>query len=114
MNAEGAHILGLVGVAVAVLAIVIYFVVIFRRPNVTRLLNGSGLFLTGLALSQAPFLLHPIPANRMNATFAVVLLIMAVAAQGLAALRHRKAWDGTERRIPEPWDRTTERRKGDA
>lgn len=113
MSPQVLQVLGWLGVAAALLAVVTYFVVIFRKPNATRLLNGSGLFLSGLAVSQAPFLLSPGVESRMNAVFAVVLLILAVCAQSFAALRNRRAWDGVERRIPEPWDQSTERRKGE-
>ena len=83
----------------AAAAIVIYVLVLLRRPEWVRLFNGSGLLLTGLALFQAPSFLHDADGTEStNAAAAVVLLILAVIAQAAAALRNRKAWDGTERR----------------
>ena len=90
--------LGWLGVAVAVFAIVLYFVVLVQRPGWPRLLNGSGLFFTGLALTQAPFLLRSVPETSMNAVFAVGFLILAALGQSVAALRNRKSWDGVDRR----------------
>ena len=81
-------------------ALVIYFVVLMRRPQWIRLLNGSGLFFTGVALSQIALLLPRAAAQGALFTIAitVALLVAAVAVQSYAALRNRRAWDGTERR----------------
>ena len=81
-------------------ALVVYFVVLLRRPQWIRLLNGSGLFFTGLALSQIALLLPRAAAQGalFNIAVTVALLIAAVAVQSYAALRNRRAWDGVERR----------------
>gem|GEM_PF-1285119 len=111
MNDAAAQALGWLGVAFAVAAVIVYFVVLLQRPGWPRLLNGSGLFFSGLALSQAPFLLNPGEDRALNAACAVTFLILAVIAQATAALRNRKSWDGQDRRIPEPWDQTMDRRR---
>ncbi len=110
MSDDAATLLGWLGVVFAVFAVVVYFIVLVQRPGWPRLLNGSGLFFSGLALSQAPFLLRETGGSSLNAGFAVGFLILAVLGQAIAALRNRKSWDGRDRRIPEPWDQTTERR----
>ena len=109
-----ASALGWLAVAFAVFAMVVYFVVLVQRPGWPRLLNGSGLFFSGLALSQAPFLLREDGGLSLNAAFVVIFLILAVLGQAIAALRNRKSWDGQDRRLPEPWDQTVERRGGGA
>ncbi len=86
----------------AVLAVVVYFYVIARRPQWIRLLNGSGLFFTGVALGLIAALL-PRAAGlhaQLTITVTVALLIAAVLVQSWAALRNRKAWDGVDRRRP--------------
>jgi NADH:ubiquinone oxidoreductase subunit K len=84
----------------ALLAVVVYFYVIARRPQWIRLLNGSSLFFTGVALSLIAAILPQ--AARQGALFTiaatVALLIAAVLVQSWAALRNRKAWDGVDRR----------------
>lgn len=90
--------LGWIGLAAGVVAMVLYIVVLLQRPGVTRLLNGSGLFFTGLALTQAPFILRPEPASATNTAWAVLFMSLAAALQSLAAIRNRRAWDGVERR----------------
>ena len=90
--------LGWIGLAAGVLAIVLYVVVLIQKPSTTRLLNGSGLFFTGLALTQAPFVVHPQPAAADNAGWAVLFMSLAAVLQALAAIRNRRAWDGVERR----------------
>ena len=81
-------------------AIVVYFYVLARRPRWVRLVNGSGLFFTGAALSQVAVLLPRAPAQGGLFTIAVTvaLLIAAVVAQSWGAMRNRRAWDGVERR----------------
>lgn len=98
MSESTLQTLGWLGVATAAFAIVVYFVVLVQRPGWPRLLNGSGLFFTGLALTQAPFVLRPAPAVSLNAAFAVAFLVLAVLGQSVAALRNRKSWDGVDRR----------------
>ena len=80
-------------------AVVAYFIVLARRPEWVRVLNGSGLLFVGVALFQTPFLLQQArgPAA-VNVGIVVVLLLLAAGAQALAALRNRRAWDGRERR----------------
>ena len=80
-------------------AVVAYFVVLARRPEWVRVLNGSGLLFVGVALFQTPFLMQQAKgAGVVNVDIIVVLLILAAIAQGFAALRNRRAWDGRERR----------------
>lgn len=110
MNDGLLTLLGWLGVALAAAAVIVYFIVLFQRPGWPRLLNGSGLFFAGMALSQAPFILRNTPDVRWNIVWAVVFLILSVIAQSVAALRNRKSWDGRDRRIPEPWDQSVERR----
>lgn len=84
----------------ALAAIGVYFYVLARRPQWVRLLNGSGLFFTGLALTQVAVLLPGAAARGALFTIAVTvaLLIAAVLAQSWSALQNRRAWDGVERR----------------
>jgi ABC-type cobalamin transport system permease subunit len=81
-------------------AVVVYFVVLAMRPRLVRLLNGSGLFFTGLGLIQASFWMRGAApgAAWLNAELAIVALCIAVAAQSVSVLRNRKAWDGVDRR----------------
>jgi hypothetical protein len=92
--------LGWAALAFGAAAVLIYFAVLAMRPRVVRLLNGSGLFFTGLALVQASIWVHdaaPGPAW-FNAELAVAALCLAAVAQSASALRNRKAWDGVDRR----------------
>jgi hypothetical protein len=83
----------------------VYIAVALRRPDVVRLLNGSGLLLTSLALLQSRILVEAsVGAAAFAVQASVVLLILAAAAQSTAALRNRRAWDGAERRQPKAWD----------
>ena len=80
-------------------AVVAYFIVLARRPEWVRVLNGSGLLFVGVALFQTPFLLQQARGPAIvNVEIIVVLLVLAAIAQGFAALRNRRAWDGRERR----------------
>jgi hypothetical protein len=83
-------------------AVVVYFIVLAMRPRLVRLLNGSGLFFTGLSLIQASFWVRGAApgAAWMNAEFAIAALCIAVVAQSLSVLRNRRAWDGVDRRLP--------------
>jgi hypothetical protein len=85
---------------VALGALVVYFYVLARRPQWVRLVNGSGLFFTGLALAQVAHLLPGAAAQGALFTTAVTaaLLIAAVLAQSWSALQNRRAWDGVDRR----------------
>ncbi len=84
----------------AIGALGVYFYVVAKRPQWIRLLNGSGLFFTGVALSLiAAMLPRAAEVGALNTiAVTVALLIAAVAVQSWAALRNRKAWDGVERR----------------
>jgi hypothetical protein len=83
-----------------VAAIIVYVVVLAMRPRIVRMLNGSGLFLTGLGLMQVAVVVRSAPAypTWFNANSAVWLLSVAVIAQCAAVLRNRRAWDGLDRR----------------
>ena len=86
------------GVVAGLAALAVYLVVIVRHPHWVRMLNGSGLLLTGLALLPSPGLLVHVQAPAaFEAQAMVMLLIMAVVAQSAAALRNPPAWDGVER-----------------
>jgi hypothetical protein len=86
--------------AASVLAIVVYFYVIARRPQWVRLLNGSSLFFTGVALSLNAVILPRAAAGGVLGLTAAAtgLLIVSVLVQAFAVLRNRRAWDGVERR----------------
>ena len=92
--------LGWAALAFGAAALVVYFVVLAMRPRVVRLLNGSGLFFTGLGLIQASIWVRDaaLGAAWFNAELAVAALCLAVVAQSASALRNRKAWDGVDRR----------------
>jgi hypothetical protein len=91
--------LGWIGLAVALTGVVVYVLVLLRRPHLVRILNGSGLLFSSLALSQAPIVLsHADGSDLFELEAMMILLIAAVVAQITAALRNRKAWDGVERR----------------
>jgi hypothetical protein len=96
----------------ALAAVAVYVLVWVRRPNVIRLLNNSGLFFTGMGLVFIPLFMDRdsggTSADRY-ATFSVVFLLLALAAQVLAALRERRAWDGLDRRERRQWDGTDRR-----
>jgi hypothetical protein len=83
-------------------AIVVYFVALALRPRVVRVLNGSGLFFTGLGLIQAAVWLRDTPTSVawFNRDIAIVAFCLAVVIQSVSVLRNRKAWDGTDRRSP--------------
>ena len=91
--------LGWAGLTVGLAGVIAYFVVLLRRPHWVRILNGSGLLLTGMALFQAPVLARlAIGANAFGLQAMLLLLIAAVLMQAAAALRNRRAWDGVDRR----------------
>jgi hypothetical protein len=91
--------LGWMGLATGLVGVVAYFALLLRRPHWVRILNGSGLLLTGMALFQAPVLARlAVGAYAFGLQATLLLLIAAVLVQSLAALRNRRAWDGTERR----------------
>ncbi|WP_174301241.1 hypothetical protein [Caulobacter sp. S45] len=105
--AFNASALGWTGLAVGLAGLAAYVVVILRQPEVVRMLNGSGLMLTSLALTQScPMIGSVEGSTAFPVQAAVVLLIMAVVAQAAAGLRNRRAWDGVERRRPDigVWD----------
>ena len=91
--------LGIAAVVGGFAALAIYFLVIARHPQWVRVFNGSGLLLTGFALLASPSVVsHAQGPATFDAQAMVVLLILAAVAQGFAALRNRRAWDGVERR----------------
>jgi hypothetical protein len=92
------------GLAFGAGAIVIYCVVLAMRPQIVRMLNGSGLFFSGLGLIQLAVwarYVGPSPAW-FNAEVATVALSLAVIAQSVSVLRNRRAWDGVDRRDSTP------------
>ena len=83
-----------------VAAMLLYCAVLATRPRVVRMVNGSGLFFTGLGLIQAGVWVRdaaPGPAW-FNAELAIAALLLAAVAQSVSALRNRRAWDGVDRR----------------
>jgi hypothetical protein len=88
-------------------AVVVYFAVLAMRPGVVRILNGSGLFFTGLGLIQASIWVRDATPGRawINAELAIGALCLAVVVQSLSVLRNRKAWDGVDRRAREAGER---------
>ena len=80
--------------------IVVYFVALAMRPRMVRVLNGSGLFFSGLGLIQAAVWFRDTPPSVawFNRDIAISTFCLAVAIQCYAVLRNRAAWDGTERR----------------
>jgi hypothetical protein len=102
---SGTAALGWAGVGTGLAGVVVYFAVALRRPDLLRLLNGSGLLLASLALLQARALATVAAGPAAFAVHAALaLLILSVAAQAIAAMRNRRAWDGGERRRPAVWD----------
>jgi hypothetical protein len=95
-------LLGWAALAFGLGAVVVYFAVLAMRPGVVRMLNGSGLFFTGLGLIQAGVWVRDaqLRAAWLNAELAVAALCIAVVVQSLSVLRNRKAWDGVDRRLP--------------
>ena len=91
-----------IGVSGGFFAIAAYFVALAIRPKWVRVLNGSALFFTGLALMQLGMLIRnePLGPGWFNANAAVFGLLLAVAVQAYAVLRNRRAWDGVDRRAP--------------
>ena len=94
--------LGWAALAFGAAALVVYFVVLAMRPRLVRLLNGSGLFFTGLGLIQASIWVRDAQPRTawLNAELAVAALCIAVVVQSFSVLRNRKAWDGVDRRTP--------------
>jgi hypothetical protein len=83
----------------AAVALVAYFAALAARPSAIRMLNGSGLFFTGVALLATSGLVGAVEAaGRVAANFAVLFLVLAAVLQALAALRNRRSWDGLDRR----------------
>ena len=99
--------LGWAGLAAGLAGLGAYVLVVLRQPELVRMLNGSGLMLTSLALTQARAMIGAAEGpTAFPVQASVALLILAVLAQAAAALRNRRAWDGTERRRPDVgmWD----------
>jgi hypothetical protein len=94
------ELLGWAALAFGLGGVAIYFVVLAMRPRVVRILNGSGLFFTGLGLIQASIWVRDSQPKIawVNAELAVAMLCIAVMVQGVSVVRNRKAWDGVERR----------------
>ena len=83
----------------AALALVAYFAALATRPSAVRMLNGSGLFLTGMGLLAASGEVGAVALpGRASASWMVLFLLAAAAVQAAAALRNRRAWDGADRR----------------
>jgi hypothetical protein len=83
----------------AAAALLFYFFVWARRPSVIRLLNNSGLLLTGLGLGLLPLaLIGRDPGDDHYALLTVAFLWLSLLAQSIAAFRERPAWDGVDRR----------------
>ena len=80
--------------------VVVYFGALAMRPRWVRVLNGSGLFFTGLGLMQLAVLVRSasLGGGWINANVAVIALALAVAVQSYAILRNRRIWDGVDRR----------------
>jgi uncharacterized membrane protein SirB2 len=99
-----AHTLYWVGVCGGFFAVAAYFAALAMRPQWVRVLNGSALFFTGIALMQTAILIRtqPLGPGWFNANVAVLALLLAIAVQSYAVLRNRRAWDGVERRAPSP------------
>lgn len=88
------------GIVIGFGAVVAYFVALGLRPRWVRVVNGAGLFFTGLGLMQVAIFIHEtdLGAGWFNANVAVAALILAALIQSYAALRHRRSWDGVDRR----------------
>ena len=81
------------GLASALVAVVVYFVQIAMRPQWVRLISGAGLFLTGVGVAQAALLLRalgPQSPQAVGGAIGVAALIAAVYFQAAAALRGRR------------------------
>ena len=99
----------------AAFALIVYFAIILRRPQWIRLLNGSGLFFSGVALTQAPTILNRADLGGIGyaAALITVLVLVSVVAQAAAALRNRQAWDGVDRRAGSVSDPNERRERSD-
>lgn len=82
-------------------AVVAYFVALAQPPSAVRLLNGSGLFFTRIALAQASWLARAAPPGAATLGAWLIVALPLAAAAPAAALRNRRAWDGAERRAGE-------------
>ncbi len=104
--------LGWAGLMTGLIGLVVYIVVVLRQPQMIRVLNGSGLLLTSLAVAQAREMIQAAHGpTALAVQGSVGLLILAVIAQSAAGLRNRRAWDGTERRAGVgAWDGSDRRR----
>ena len=89
--------LGGAAVVAAIAALLTYGWLLVRRFQMIRLLTGLGLFLTGLALFQAPKMLT-LSDGDAQVRLAIGALILAVVAQMASSLRTRPEWNGAERR----------------
>ena len=89
--------LGGAAVVAAIAALLTYGGLLVRRFQMIRLLTGLGLFLTGLALFQAPRMLT-LSDGDPQVRLAIGALIVAVIAQIASSLRTRPEWNGAERR----------------
>ena len=89
----------------AIVAVAVYLFAWIRRPAAVRLLNNAGLFFTGVGLLFVPlFMPRAYGEADRYAAFSVLFLLLGLAAQILAALRERRAWDGLDRRERKAWD----------
>ncbi|CAN5357886.1 hypothetical protein BH10PSE1_BH10PSE1_18970 [soil metagenome] len=90
-------LLGGAAVVAAIAAMATYVFLLIRRFQLIRLLTGLGLFLTGLALFQAPRILG-LSTGDPQVRLAIGVLILAVVVQMVSSLRTRPEWNGAERR----------------
>lgn len=96
----GAHWVGLAGAAAA---IVIYFVQIALRPQAVRLINGAGLFFTGMGLAGMAMMLPRLPVDAyFVGLVATSALLIAVYFQAAASLRGRRGDRRADRAEPAP------------
>ena len=82
-------------------AIVVYFVALAMRPKVVRILNGGGLFFTGLGLIQAAVWFRDTPTSVawFNRDVAIVALCLAGGDPvALGAAQPQGLTDGLDRR----------------
>jgi hypothetical protein len=86
--------------AFSVGAFMVYVAVLAMRPRLVRVLAGSGLFFTGLGLTQAlTWVRHAAPGDAgFTAEVTIAALCLAVVMQSASLLLNRKAWDGVDRR----------------
>jgi len=101
MNQTVVDALFWIGLTGAAAAVVIYFLQIAMRPQAIRLINGAGLFFTGLALAGMTLQLRQMAdAAGWLGVLTTLALLVAVYFQGAASLRGRKGDRRGDRRDP--------------